>query len=529
MPGILDQQFDIVVVGSGHNALIAAAYLAKAGQRVIVLERNDWFGGGVVTREIVAPGFKHDIHSSAHVYIQANPLIQNDELQLLSRFGLRYIYPEAVFSSIFDDHTFIVTYTDIDRTCESIAAISPRDAMAYRRFVKMSQRVLPLLVSSLFVPPAPHGPFWALLDQSAEGQDLMRALQMSVYDLVTEWFEHEKVIIHLLKFVSEGLVGPDEKGTGITLYTMPGFVHTYPSGMPEGGSGVLVDALIRCLHANGAELRAGTDVVKVMTESGRAVGVETRDCEVIRSRSAVLATIHPWLLDRYLEGLDERVVANAKRIHPSSYAPAVAHFALHAPPNYLAGDIPGQAFLAGLVPGSLETFRRGFDSFRYGEIPQHPMMTALVNSRHDPTRAPVDKATLCLWGFMPFELKDGGASRWDERKEEIGDFMLDNYRRYVSNLNAENIIGRRYDTPLDIERSSPSFQRGDVHGTGPFLYQFGGHRPTPELAQYTVPGLERFYLTGCFMHPGGGVFGGGRATAIKICEDLGIDFDALVN
>jgi phytoene dehydrogenase-like protein len=520
---------DIVVIGSGHNALIAAAYLAKAGQSVLVLERNDHYGGGVVTREIVAPGFKHDVHSSAHVYIQANPLLRNDELKLLSRFGLHYIYPEAPFSSIFDDQSFIVTYTDIDRTCASIAAISPRDAEAYRRFATMSRGVLPLLTAGMFVPPAPQSPFFALLDQSPEGRDLLRALQMSAFDLVREWFEHEKVVIHLLKFVSEALVAPEEKGTGIALYMMPGFVHTYPTGMPEGGSGMLVEALIRCLTANGAELRSDTEVVKVNVTDGRATGVETAGGERIPAREAVVGTIHPWLLERLIDGLDERVAANARRIQPSSYAPATAHFALNELPRYRAGDAPGRAFLAGLVPGRLETFRRGFDSFRYGEIPQHAMMTALVNSQHDRTRAPAGKATLCLWAFMPFELRDGGAARWDAEKPAMGARMLEHYRHYVTNLDEDNILAHRCFTPLDIERSSPSFQRGDVHGTGPFLYQFGGHRPTPELAQYTVPGLDRFYLTGCFMHPGGGVFGGGRATAMKICEDLGIDFDSLAS
>lgn len=525
----MDKQYDIIIVGAGHNALIAAGYLAKAGQQVLVLERNEWFGGGVVTREIVAPGFMHDVHSSAHVYIQANPLILNDELALLSKFGLKYIYPEAVFSSIFDDQTSLVTYTDIDRTCDSIAAISPRDADAYRRFTEMSQAVLPLITSAMFVPPPPQGTFWALLDQSVEGQDLMCAMQKSVYDIVTEWFEHEKVIIHLLKFVSEGLVGPDEKGTGIMLYTTPGFVHTYPGGMPEGGSGALTDALCRCLESHGAEIRANTEVVKIITEAGRAVGVKTAEGETIRARNAVVGTIHPWLLERYIDGLSERVASRARSIQPSSFAPATAHFALHAVPQYLAGEVPGQAFVTGLVPSRLETFRRGFDDFRYGEIPQHTMMSALVNSQHDPTRAPEGKATLCLWGFMPFELKDGGAAGWDDRRTEIGDRMLQNYRHYVTNLDEENIIGRCYYTPLDVERSSPSFQRGDVHGTGPFLNQFGGHRPIPELAQYTVPGVERFYLTGCFMHPGGGVFGGGRATAVKVCDDLGIDFDGLLH
>ena len=112
------ETYDFIVVGSGHNGLTTAAYLAKAGQKVLVLERNDWFGGGVVTKEILAPGFKFDLHSSLHVNIQANPLILKDELGLISKHGLKYLYPDAVYSTIFDDQTSIITYKDIDRTCE---------------------------------------------------------------------------------------------------------------------------------------------------------------------------------------------------------------------------------------------------------------------------------------------------------------------------------------------------------------------------------------------------------------------------
>ncbi|MCC7410083.1 MAG: NAD(P)/FAD-dependent oxidoreductase [Gammaproteobacteria bacterium] len=524
----MDKQYDVVVIGAGHNALITACYLARAGLSVLALERNPWLGGGVTTREIVAPGFRHDVHASAHVYIQANPLLLQDELGLLARYGLKYIYPDAIFSTIFDDHSAIVTYADLDRTCESIAAISPRDADAYRRFVALSKRLLPMLTAALYVPPVPQGPFWALLDQSAEGRDLMHAMQKSVLDLVRSWFDHEKVIVHLLKFTSEALVGPEEKGTGITLYTMPGFVHTYPSGMPEGGSGALVDALVRCLEDHGGEVRANTEVDKVLVENGRAVGVRTAGGETFRVRTAVVGSLHPWLLDRYVDGLDPAVAANARAVQVSSYAPAAVHFALHATPEYRAGEEAGRAFLTGMAPSRLEPFRRVFDSFRYGQLPRHAMMTALVNSRHDPGRAPPGKATLCLWGFMPFALADGGAEAWDARKEELGDWLLGHYRHFVTNVDDACIIGRRCDTPLDVQRSSPSFQRGDVHGIGPYLYQFGGHRPTPELAQYAVPGVEGLYLSGCCMHPGGGVFGGGRATAIRMLDDLGMDFEKVI-
>ena len=132
--------------------------------------------------------------------------------------------------------------------------------------------------------------------------------------------------------------------------------------------------------------------------------------------------------------------------------------------------------------------------------------------------------------FAPYDLADGGPARWDEIKEEIGDLNLAAYRHFVPNLTAENIIARKLYSPVDLERSSPnSMVRGDVHGVAPFFYQTVSHRPTADLGQYTVPGVERLYLVGPFMHPGGGVYGAGRATAIKMFDDLKLNFDKVAN
>jgi len=525
----MTDQYDIVVVGSGHNPLITAAYLAKAGMKTLVLEKADFLGGGVVTKELTVPGFKHDEHSVAHTYIQANPLITQDELGLKSKYGLEYIYPEVALLTVFEDGTHIATYKDIDRTCDSIAEISPRDAEAYRIFARESSEILPMLTSALYVPPTPQGPFWALLDQSTEGRRLMHIFQKSALDLVKERFENEKVIVHLLKFISEGIVGPEEKGTGITLFTMPGFVHNYPPGMPKGGSGMLVQALLDCLADHGAEVRANAEVTKILSEGGKAVGVRLADGEEIKASRGVIAAIHPRLLGNYVDGLSAPLLENASRVIQSGYAPIVANVALSEPPRYNVGPIADKAFITGIVPTKLEEFRRIFDYYRYGEIPPHNSMGSIVHTNHDPSRAPLGKSTLYLWTFAPFSLKDGGPERWDELRESSGDNLLEDFKNYCGNVNESTILGHHYITPLDVQRHSPSFLEGDVHGAGPYLFQFGGHRPTPELSKYAVPGVDGLYLCGCFMHPGGGVFGSGRATAIKIFDDFEMDFDAVSN
>src|SRR4029453_8176213 len=156
---------DIVVVGSGHNGLVAGAYLAAAGKRVLALGRNGWFGGGVVTRELTLPGFRHDQHSMAHIFIHANPLLAGDELKLKAKYGLRYVFPDPPMMSVFEDGSTLAIHRDRERTCAEIAKYSPRDADSFRRLSAQAAVWLPMVAASLYTAPVPVGASSAMLDQ----------------------------------------------------------------------------------------------------------------------------------------------------------------------------------------------------------------------------------------------------------------------------------------------------------------------------------------------------------------------------
>src|SRR3954463_2434873 len=165
---------DIVVIGSGHNGLVAAAYLAAAGKKITVLERNPWFGGGVVTRELTVPGFRHDQHSMAHIFIHANPLLANDELGLKSKYGLKYVFPQLPMMSVFEDGTTLGLYRDRERTCAEIAKFSKHAARASRWLAAKAPPYMPMFLGAFYSPPPPLGASYALMDQSREGRELWR-------------------------------------------------------------------------------------------------------------------------------------------------------------------------------------------------------------------------------------------------------------------------------------------------------------------------------------------------------------------
>jgi phytoene dehydrogenase-like protein len=523
----MPQNYDVVAIGSGHNGLVAAAYLATAGKSVLVLERNAWFGGGVVTAKLTGPDYLHDRFSTGHIFIQGNPLIKNDELKLLSRYGLKYVYPEIPFMVVFDDESTIGLYRDRQKNYQEIARFSKKDAETYLKFADTAMKYLPMISASFYTPPLPMGAMLAMLDQSTEGRELFALMQKSPYDIILENFEDERVRLFLTRMVSENLTGPEEKGTGLGIFVFLGFMETYGIGVAVGGSGALTASLVRCIEAHGGKVLANTSVEQVLVKNGRAAGVRTADGTEYTARDAVIGSIHPHFLGRYVPGVDARVTRTAQQVELSANSCFTVHGALNEPLRFKAGPHVSKSYFTDLVPLSMTVLRQYFDALRYGRIPDSALLGVSCPSNFDATRCPPGKATFHLWDYVPYSHPDGGPQHWDQAKDAFAQTMIERTAKFCENLTPQNIIAYVCDSPLDLERCSESFQRGDLHGAAPYLYQSGSHRPTPDLGQNTVPGVDGLYLVGPFQHPGGGVFGAGRATAMKMCEDLKINFDKI--
>jgi phytoene dehydrogenase-like protein len=512
--------YDIIAIGSGHNGLVAAAYAAVAGKRVLVLERNGWFGGGVVTRELTRPGFRHDQHSMSHIFIQGNPMLVNDELGLKSRYGLTYLFPDVPMMSVFEDGRTLKLHRDSAKSVESIAQFSHKDADAFRQVSAQARQWLPMIQASLYSPPMPAGAGNAMLDSSHEGRELWRVMQMSSHDHLCELFESDEVRMHFARVAGENLVSPDEKATGIGMYVFLGFLETFGFGVAQGGSGSLTAALVRCIEDHGGAVVANMPVREVMSSGGRASGVILDDGSRHGARDAVIGAIHPHLLPRMVPGMTAEAANGARRTQITDAACITIHAALDAPLRFTAPDV--DAVMVELMPDSYETLRRAFDDLRYGGFVRQPLIGLGSLARFDASRVPAGKAILHAWDYVPYHRPDGRS--WDESKRDYAGRMIDRMEHFIPDIK-DIILDLHVDSPVDMERTSPSFMRGDLHGIATTSYQSGAHRPTPELGQYRVPGVDRLYLVGPFQHPGGGVFGAGRATAQVMFDDLGIDFD----
>ncbi|MHC8380502.1 phytoene desaturase family protein [Pseudomonas sp. LB3P14] len=527
----MTEKYEVVVVGGGHNGLIAACYLAKAGVNVCVVEQSDRIGGGAMTRELIAPGFLNDICSVAHTMLQANPLLRNDELELQSKYGLKYVNPEKMTAAIFEDGRVLEFYTDMERTCESIAQFSQRDAEAYRRFNLQVFQMLDMLVMGMYNIPPTAGMQAAMLDQSPQGQEMMRAQAISSWALIDEWFEDERVKIGLTRYASEAMTNPFDNGTGFGFYIILPFMHKFGSGIPVGGSGALTQALARCLEDHGGTIKLSSSVERFVHNGSEVQGVQLASGEEIFASKAVVSTLNakqvfPHMMpDLQLPDGFERRIQNNKF---SSIQPMTVHLALHEEPKYKIGPQVDEFFWIEKSHSHLEDFAQAFRDMEYG-IPRRDFAAYVGQHKADPSRVPAGKSMMHIYAFAPYNLKNGGPKKWDEIGKQVADGFIADLRELTTNMDADNIIGMAYKTPLDIERHNPAMMNADILHIGAYNWQLGGNRPVPGWGQYKTP-LSKFYMAGASTHPGGGITGGsGRNVAQVLFEELGLDFDKVLN
>ncbi len=523
--------YDVVVVGGGHNGLTCACYLQKAGLRVLVLERRPIAGGAVCT-ETMWGGYRVDVGSSAHIMIHLTPVVQELELE---RYGLEYIDMDPfAFYPLPDGSGAIEFWRDLDRTCASIERISPRDAAAYRRFVEFWGPINEGVFRAFLRPPTPGnlvrtmatGQFNRAEGPSGSPLDTLRRLFTSYGQLIAESFESDAMRAAMGWLAAQSGPPPDEIGTG-DFAGWHAMLHQSGAKHPRGGSGMLTQAMQRCLHDHGGEVRLDAEVQRIVTRNGRVCAVEigTGFARERIETTCVVSNAHVQTTLLRLVGVDNLpgdLASRVQRVRVGNGFGMAVRCAATALPDYLAAPSGGRPHpshhgLQLLCP-STDYLNQAYEDYRGGRPAREPAAIAMTFSAIDPDVAPTGKHTLFLWGqYHPYELRNGEA--WDDIADREADKLLDLVYRYAPNMRGA-ITDRYIQTPLDLERKL-GLLRGNVMHVEMSFDQMFCFRPLPELSSYKVPGIVGLYLTGASTHPGGGVFAAsGYNTAGVVLNDL---------
>ena len=515
---------DIIVAGAGHNSLVTAAYAARAGYDVGVVEADDIVGGNTKTQEHTVPGLKQDTCSTAHNLIQASPTLKNDELGLLSDYGLEYLHPDPAVTVPFDDGTAITMWQDIDKTAAEIARFSEADAEAYRQLIDDYAEVAPYASRARYQPPQ-EGTMEEELAKAPNGDEWVRRSKEAPIDIIERRFEHPKVR-GFMGYLSLLTVQPIDRGEGgLRAFSLAYGRQTNSWVLPKGGSGMLPQALVACIEDHDGAVYTGQPIEEVLVDGGRASGVRSTDGTDYEAREAVVSTIH---VKHLVNMLPEEHVPEDFRKGLENWKPGVtlfaAHFATKEPPKYRTED-GEQPCVAMGTASSVDNLVEMTRAFHRGEVKlDDPFILSLCPTLGDESRRADGLHSYKLVGKVPYD--HNRDESWDDLKDDVADALLDRVRDFAPNLTDDVIVDREVDSPVDLERRNPHNYRGTCHGGDYTPDQYGENRPVKGYENYRGP-VDGLYLTGACTWPGGSVSAApGRNCATILLEDLGPGIEA---
>jgi phytoene dehydrogenase-like protein len=520
---------DVVVAGAGHNSLIAAAYLTRAGYRCRVLDARARPGGGVASEESLLPGYLLDSCSTGHTLIQTNPLLVNDELGLISERGLTYLEPDPVAHVVFRDGESLTMWLDAERTCEEIGRFSRADADAYRKLLAEYDAIKDVITRQRFTPVGFGPTLEQMLAGRPGGLKWMRRATFSAWDVVRHEFTSRHVQAFMLWMAFQTAQPVDSAGSGVLAYSIVFGRQRRSWTIPRGGSGELARVLVELIEEGGGEVLCDRRVVSLVLENGRCVGVETADGECHLANDAVLSTVHVKDLVKMAppEMWGEDFLYGVNTFDPGVAAFA-AHYLTTEPPLYRLHDGSELSSVsAGVAGWPEEIVQMGRDVKEGRLVRDGAWLLFPTPTVADPTRAPNGHHTVKLLGMQPYD-PGGGAEAWDHLRQVIASVHLQHLRRAAPNLTDDTILAQLIVAPPDLERANPHMWRGTFHGGDRSLAHSGPLRPAPGWAQHRMP-IPGLYQTGGTTHPGGSVTGGpGRNAAIVMLTDLGHDPDEVM-
>jgi phytoene dehydrogenase-like protein len=515
--------YDAIVIGGGHNGLVAAAYLARAGKKVVVLERREIVGGAAVTEEIF-PGFKFTEFS--YVVSLLRPEIIR-ELEL-PKHGLKILPLPSTFTPM-EDGDYLGLWDDHDLTRRELYRHSPKDAEAYDGYARVMARAAKAIKPLIsLVPPDPSsfhprdlmgllklGQYAAGLSEK-ELYTIAKLVTQSSADLLEEWFETDALKgTKAASGIIGTFLGPRSPGTAYVL------LHHYMGeidgafrawGFAKGGSGGVSGAIANAAKALGAEIRVNSSVTQVIVKGGRAAGVTLESGEELYSKVVFSAadpkrTFLQFVDPKYFPDEFIQSIQNF-RVRGSS---GKLNLALSELPDFTA--LPGENELhrgAISISPSIDYIERAYDDAKYGQFSRQPYIDMVIPSMIDPDMAPPGQhVASCFVQYAPYDLEGGWS---EEKKEAFAETVISTLERYAPNIRRA-IVGKQVITPVDIERIA-GITGGNIFHGELLLHQIFFMRPVPQWADFRTP-LPGYYLAASGAHPGGGIMGAAGKLAVQ--------------
>lgn len=518
------KKYDVIVLGAGPNGLVCGAYLAKAGLKVLLLERRNEVGGGLATEEVTLPGFYHNTHAIYMMMTEYAP--PYCDLKLEERYNIKHVYPPLQFAMPLRDGRCLCLYTDLDKTCNSIAQFSKKDAETYREvYHRYKDYVHYFVAPATYYPPAPLLDAVVKMQQTDIGRELFELTEKSPKDVIDELFEDEYVKTLMLYIT--GMWGLEYDVTGVG-YLIPLYINRATNyRLCIGGSHMLAQILHKVVLENGGLSLNSQRIKRIIIEDNIAKGVEMEDGTIYEAEKAVVSTLdtHQTFL-KYIEEdkINEEFVESVKSWMWETESLFTIHLAMSAPPSFsAAASSPeiNRAFLFVLGYESTADLVNHYEAIRRGELEGDGFHCSFP-SVHDPSQAPWGRCAGLITQLAPYRLKEGREMWFRIKfKEAHAERCLSLLEQYAPGTK-EKVLYQKVHTPADIEDKFPDMVEGSFKQGAYHPLQMGYNRPNAECSNHRSP-LKGLYMGGSCTYPGGTILlGAGYLVANAVAEDFGV-------